>query len=431
MAKSILTLTAGLLLALFSNNAGAQSYSIQRGHTADDLYIYCRKNATSNSVMQFYHLWEHGKKISVQYTIPYPSTNNDLNLKNFVADLTPGLLYCTSVENLETPIYQSTDYGISWQLMNINIAGMLPPVALLGGSVAGEIIMTERLAALFFGIGSTTDFFATHILNVQYTSYFTKPEIGITSGEIYGINNAYTNNRDFLLHSQDFGVSIDTIPIDSAIVYNPNGNLAQKVCHGTQAGEIYLVTLEPEQSGFPHVYKIYHSTDYGSTYSYKSELKFEESSSYTDFTGGRDACSFYVVNWKFDQQLQRQIMQVYYSADCGQTFTLFEHDLNAYVSINELQQEFPGDLFIYPNPAKDKTTIKYMVKKPSTLSVEVYNSIGKCVYKVATRYTIYGEFVKTITTEGFASGMYTIQISTNGKIISSGKLLISEEQELR
>jgi hypothetical protein len=256
MKKSFLTQFSIILLIIISLQSFAQSYAIQRGHTDDDLYIYCRKNATSNSIMQLYHLWEHGRRLSVQYTIPYPSTDNDLNLKNFVADPTPGLLFCTSLTNADTCIYKSNDSGKTWHQMNSVFTGLVPPIALLGGSVAGEIIMTERPTVQYYGIGSTVDFFTTHMLNAQYTSYFTKPEIGIGSGEIFGINNAYTSNRDFLLRSPDFGVTIDTLAIDSALVFNPNGNSAHKVCHGTQAGEIYLITLEPEQSGFPHVYRI-------------------------------------------------------------------------------------------------------------------------------------------------------------------------------
>lgn len=356
MKKYFLFVTLNLFL--INSIISAQSYAIQRGHTNDDLYIYCRKNATSNSVMQFYYLWEHGQRISVQYTIPYPATDNDLNLKNLVADPTTGMLFCTSIANADTSIYQSVDYGKTWQHLPTLFNGLTPPIALLGGSVAGEIIMNERPSAAYYSIGSTSDFFASHIKNTQYTSYFAKPEVGVYSGEIYGINNAYSNNWDFLLHSSDFGVTIDTILIDSLVVYNPNGNLAHKVCHGILAGEIFLVTLEPAQTGYPNIYRIYHSTDYGSTYTFQSEIKLDESSSYTDFTGGRLNCSFYVVNWKFSQQLQRQILQVFYSSDCCQTFTLYEHDLDSFVNVDEFMANNYDRIVIFPNPSSEKLCIQ-------------------------------------------------------------------------
>jgi hypothetical protein len=412
MTKYFLFFALNLLLL---NSNIAQSYAIQRGHSSDDLYIYCRKNPASNSIMQFYRLWEHGQRISVQYTIPYPAEDNDLNLKNFTADPTPGMLFCTSLGNADTSIYKSTDYGKNWQRMTTLFNGLTPPIALLGGSVAGEIILTERPSASYFSIGSTTDYFATHVTNAQYTSYFTKPEVGINSGEIYGINNAYASNRDFLLFSPDFGVTIDTLAIDSAIVYNANGNLAHKVCHGTLPGEIFLITLEPEQSGFPHVYKIYHSTDYGSTYSYKSEIKFDESSSYTDFTGGREDCAFYVVNWKFNQQLQRQFMQVYYSTDCGQTFTMHEHDLDAFVSIAETEVKIDAAFVVFPNPSDNKLAIQSNTELKNSLFT-LYDMQGKVILEQSITNA-----VQQLDVSMLPAGTYPWQIVYKNKVIESGK----------
>jgi hypothetical protein len=426
MIKQILSLSVTLAWVSLSYLASAQSYAIQRGHGNDDLYIYCRKNATANSVMQMYYLGEHGKTISVQYTIPYPSTDNDLNLRNFVADPTPGMLFCTSLNNAVASIYQSVDYGKNWQQLGTVFSGLTPPIALLGGSVAGEIIMTERLSVQNYGIGSTTDFFATHMLNAQYSTYFAKAEIGINSGEIYGIDNAFASNKDFVLHSADFGVTITSKAVDSAIIYNPSGQQAQKVCHGSVPGEIFLVTLEPGQAGFPHVYRIYRSLDYGTTYSFRNEFRFDLSSSYTDFTGGRTDCSFYVVNWKFDQQLQRQIMQVYYSHDCGLTFTLYEHDLDEFVNIAEPEAKGVNALNVSPNPAITQAMVSCTLATPMTISVEVYNSLGKCISKSAEELQQPGKFAKTLDLEGKPAGLYTVQIMGNGELVSSGKLLIAK-----
>jgi len=422
MTKYILFFALNLLLL---NCNVAQSYAIQRGHSNDDLYIFCRKNLTSSSVLQFYHLSEHGSKISVQYTIPYPSTDNDLNLKNFVADPTPGMLFCTSLSNADTSIYKSTDYGKSWQHMTTLFNGYTPPIALLGGSVPGEIIMTERLFAQEYGIGSTTDFFETHINNASYNEYFTKPEVGITSGELYGINNAFASSRDFLLHSTDFGVTIDTIPIDSTVVYNPNGNLAQKLCHGTLAGEIYLATQEPAQTGFPHVYKIYHSVDFGDNFELRSSVKFDESSAYTDFSGSRDDCSFYVVNWKFDQQLQRQIMQVFYSADCGLTFTLFEHDLDNFVSIDKPESTETGYLSVSPNPAGNQATLSYKVKSGGWLKLTLTSADGKQCETIFEKKQPAGNYTLNLDCNLFPAGVYILRLSQADGSIQTCKLLIS------
>ncbi len=424
MYKSILFIAASIVSILISTNSNAQSYTIQRGHTSDDLYVYCRKNLSTKTIYQLYRTGEYGKTIKVQYTIPHPSPDNDLNLKNFVADPTPGMLFCTSVNNADTAIYQSTDYGKTWQHLGTYFNSQNPPIALLGGSVAGELIMMERPTAQYYGIGSTTDFFATHNINATYTSYFGKSEIGINSGEIYGINNAFTNNRDFLLHSVDFGVTIDTIPIDSAIVYNPNGNLVQKVCHGTVPGEIYLVTLEAEAAGFPHIYKIYHSTDYGASYTFQNTAKFDESSSNTDFTGGREDCSFYIANWNYDQVEQLQIIQIYYSNDCGLTFTLFEHLLDENVITPELVITNLSDISVSPNPAIAQATIHYQVRTNGNVKLNISSIDGTGITKLLEENQRAGLYDFELNCSNLKPGVYFVQLIQENGYNSGTKLLI-------
>ena len=424
MTKYFVHICTNILFIFLGIQANAQSYAVQRGHADDDLYVYCRKYLTSNSIYQLYRLTANGKNIKVQYTIPYPADDNDLNLKNMVADPTSGLLFCTSLSNADTSIFKSTDFGKSWQWMNTIFNGISPPIALMGGSVAGEIIMTERLSVQEYGIGSTTDFFASHTSNASYSSYFAKPEVGINSGEMYGINNAYASNRDFLLHSTDFGVTIDTIAIDSAIIYNPNGNLAQKVCHGALPGESYLITLEPEQSGFPHVYKIYHSTDYGAAYSLQNTLKFDESSANTDFSGGRGNCSFLAVNWKFDQQLQRQILQIYSSADCGQTFTLFEHDLNTNVSIPETEGETANILTVNPNPAQNHVNFDYWVVNNGNVKLTISSMGGMKKSLILDKYHHSGQYNLKFDCSILLPGVYIVTLQQMDGFTSSCKLVI-------
>jgi hypothetical protein len=372
-----------------------------------------------------YRTGEYGKTIKVQYTIPYPSPYNDLNLKNLVADPTQGMLFCTSISNADTSIYQSTDYGKTWQHLNTSFNSQNPPVALLGGSVAGEIILTERPSTQFYGIGSTTDFFATHTINALYTSYFTKPEIGISSGEIYGIHNAYTSNKDFLLHSVDFGVTIDTIPIDSTFIYNPNGNLAHKVCHGTLPGELYLVTLEAEQVGFPHVYKIYHSTDNGESFTFQNSVKFDESSAYTDFTGGREACTFYIANWIYNLVEQQQLLQIFYSNDCGQTFTLFEHILDENVNLPDLESSEIKSISVSPNPAISEVSIHYEVSESGIVKIEIYSVEGNKRFQILNNYTTVGRYELKLDCSDYTPGIYFVKMIQENGNSSSCKLIIS------
>ena len=167
------------------------------------------------------------------------------------------------------------------------------------------------------------------------------------------------------------------------------------------------------------------SADYGHTYALRSIAKFDESSSYTEFTGGREDCSFYELNWKFDPILQCQVLQVFYSSDCGLTFTLYEHTLDVHVDIKEIPETTQNKLFIYANPAGDNTVVSCKLAKPSLLSVEVYSAQGACVYKSTPEWNPDGDFTKTIVTKTLSAGLYTIQLRGDGKPVSSGTLLIS------
>lgn len=422
MNKLILFLASILLL---TSTAFAQSYAVQRGHAQDDLYVFCRKNISTNSEMQLYHLWDYGKKISVQYTIGGQSVDNDLNLKNFVADSMPGLLFCTSLSNADTSIYKSIDAGKTWEHMPTLFTGLTPPIALLGGSVTGEIILTERPAAQRYSIGSTTDYFVTHLRNALYNSYFTKPEVGIESGEIYGLNNTVSSTFDFLLHSQDFGITIDTILIDSVAVYKPAGKLAHKICHGSLPGELFLITREPEQSGFPNVFKIYYSSDYGANYVYKNELKFDSNSSFTEFSGGRENCSFYVVNWKYDPLLERQILQVFHSADCGSTFNLHEHELNATVDIAAEESEVTTGLTISPNPTSGFAVISYISAINEFISVEIFTTEGQKMQESEKLWQPSGSNQTIVYTNHLPNGSYVVNVISGKRIIASGRLLVN------
>lgn len=346
-----------LLLILSGIWTNAQNFAVQRGHFNDDIYVYGWRNLYHDpeNPVDFYHITHFGSQLDLQYSIPYPVANSDLNLRNFTADPTPGLLFCTSINEYDTPIYKSTDYGQNWELMETEFPYPASPIALLGGLVPGEVIMTVRANSSSYGLAFTRDYFASQHLQQTYYWYFTKPETGNVQGEVFGIKNDYSSNLDYILHTTDYGLNVTTSAVDSSVVYNPNGAQAFKICHGTMPGEVYLITTNPaEVDSLPYVYKIYHSTDNGASFDYKSSFSFGNSDVYTDFSGGREEGSFYAVNWLYKPELQNQILQIFYSNDYAATFEKHEFLLDQFVDFKPAAQD---DFRAFPNPVTGKAII--------------------------------------------------------------------------
>ncbi len=412
-----------ILMALY---ASAQTYTIQRGHALHDLYVFSRRNITfdSKNPMQLYYLCEYGKKIAVRYTIPYSEPASDINMKTLAADVTPGALYCTSSANSNpTPIYQSVDSGASWHLLPLEFNYVLPPLALLGGAAPGEFIMCVR-PDFQYGIDRTLDGFQTKERMISGIPYFLKPEAGAVSGEMYGIFNNYGSNKDFILHSFNFGQKIDTLAIDTTIVYNPAGNEALKISHGTHAGEFFLITKEPSlDAEFPNRFKIYYSADSGKSYVFKSEQVFSTASAYVDFSAGRDECSFYVINWKHEPALELVRMQVYYSSDCASTFTLHEHLLSWEVGKEENQVREVENMHLLENPVTDKLLCSFAVQKAGRYSFEIQNLNGQILYlSNEIEYEI-GNNTLEYDCSSLSSGMYIVSVKRENMVLGTCKMM--------
>lgn len=412
-----------LFIILFTGFTGilsAQNFAVQRGHFDDDIYVYGWRNLyhDANNPVDFYHISNYGTHLELQYSIPYPVVSSDLNLRNFTADQTQGLLFCTSVNEYETPIYKSIDYGKTWELLETEFPYSMPPIALLGGIVSGEVIMTVRLNSSTYGMAFTNDYFASQHLKQTYYWYFTKPETGNVQGEVFGIKNDYSSNLDFIFHTTDYGLNVTTIAIDSSVVFNANGIQALKICHGALPGEVYLITTNPPVvDTLPYVYKIFKSIDNGEKFEYKSTFSFGNSDVFTDFTGGREEGSFYVVNWHYRSDFQKQVLQIFYSADNASSFQLNEHLLDEFVK-NENPESSVFSLF--PNPATNFTTI-------SGTHLRVIDEI--VVNDISGRQVPVSKNLKTdknieIDCSNLENGLYLISLKSSEKVVKTLKLIV-------
>jgi len=72
---------------------------------------------------------------------------------------------------------------------------------------------------------------------------------------------------------------------------------------------------------------------------------------------------------------------------------------------------------VYPNPATDLTNIEFNVTSASDVTVQVINTLGQVVY---TNYMgeVNGTQKVTVNTTDFEAGMYLINITVNGNVMT-------------
>jgi len=365
-----------------------------RGHYQDDMYYY---DVTTSSL---YYLTESGKNISLRH-------DSLIFAPNIVADPSPGRLFRGNGEQL----FKSNDYGITFNQM-LPVFSMDTSFAhIVGGEISGEYYIDAYNGISFMKLFTVDSFLNTS----PCLNNFSTTDIGSMPGEIYSLG--ILSQGGYLCHSTDYGIHFDTIPIDSLLLNDIY--LFYSLCRGSKEGELYLVTMIP---AFEWQYKIYRSTDFGSTWVQFNMPQFQSVD--TKFTAGRGDCTFYISNAYFYSIPTDMILDIYASSDCGATFTKYTHMLPPGVGINENQKTGHAKLNITPNPASEKTTLSYTLAIPAKISVNIYNSLGKCVLQTNPTMEQPG-FSKTINIEGLPNGIYSVQLMEDGKIAASGKLVVS------
>jgi hypothetical protein len=68
---------------------------------------------------------------------------------------------------------------------------------------------------------------------------------------------------------------------------------------------------------------------------------------------------------------------------------------------------------MYPNPAKDQTTIHLTLANASHVSIRVFDMRGKELASLMDADLKEGVYSKSLNTSKFASGIYTVKIVSN------------------
>lgn len=364
-----------------------------RGHNQDDMYYFDYSGS-------LYYLTEDGKNISLQQDSIYFSAH-------FNTDPVSGRLFGSYNDQL----FSSNDFGMTLNQMNPIFSWDTTCGYIVGGEISGEYFLSAYHSGGYLNYYTVNSFLSTSLC----TNTYSIADVGSMAGEIYSVG--LIGQDAYLCHSNDYGVNFDTIPIDSLIVNNYYKMYS--LSRGSKEGELYLATMIPATVW---QYKIYRSTDFGSTWLQLNIPQFQSGD--TKFTAGRSDCSFYISNAYYSSTPPGIILEIYATTNCGATYVKYTHDLSLLTGIKNNIKKGPDQLSIAPNPASEKVTVSYTLSIPAKVSFNIYNSLGQCVLNTTPSWEA-GSIKKTISIENLKQGFYSVQIQSEGSVIATGKFIIS------
>ena len=95
----------------------------------------------------------------------------------------------------------------------------------------------------------------------------------------------------------------------------------------------------------------------------------------------------------------------------------------AFVSVEEIK--LLTNMELYPNPVtNNSTTLTLNLEKPTKIKVELLNTLGQSVLKVADTHLISGKNKIQINTSKLSSGVYFVAIEIDGKVKGAKKIII-------
>jgi hypothetical protein len=396
-----------LLLVTITYQANCQYSSYQtRGHTSDDIYVFCNNGAD----YFFYYLTLDGASVQKQDNAPIYG--------RWVAEPIPGKIIGHSSGNFG----ESDDYGQHFYALPPLPVSWIAIMGIYGGEAPGTFIIRGFDASVnpypMDVLYKTTDNFATYTLVADTLNELTYCEAGSIAGELYHI--PVVSGHAFLCHSLDYGATSDTLAIDTAIINENLGIEVKKLSHGATQGELYLVTIQ-EIAASRYKYIIYHSADYGVSWQMMSF--FEDNSNRLSFTAGRGACKFYIAIVTTTPGSTYNTLTILYSDDCAESFIPYYHLMTPDVGISE-KDPLPFVLSVSPNPASEIATITYELRKPGNVRLEIFSPEGRKLNVINQGSKARGKNSCQLICSNLSPGIYNLVLKTEQELLASTRLVI-------
>jgi hypothetical protein len=306
---------------------------------------------------------------------------------------------------------KSGDFGENWATISPKRQMVY---TVFGGVFPGECLMMAILdtiqnpRAQFY---KSYDNGTTLILTKDSATYIASGVMGHSSGEFY--TTCSVNGMAKLCRSIDFGFHFDTIPFTGDELKS-GGELYR----GANSGELFLVT---HNTVCPTTYKIYHSDDYGVTWTYKNEDTID-CSDIVHFSSGRGECTFYYVYFRGGVNEFTKI-HLYGSTDCGETFTKYDHTLFHTLSIDESGNSVDC-IKVNPNPALNSVYMTFKIKQAGNYKMELYSLDGRLIARIFQQNYLPGEQTYLYTNNKLKSGMYFLVLKGVSQPFLSTKIII-------
>lgn len=379
-----------ILFFLLLNFLYAEDY-ITKGPAPGEIYF--KAPLKSGTDMGLYHCWDYG-----QYPILMDSSGS---IGYITADADSGGIYHAAAGG---GLYYSNNYGNNFVLQS---GGETSSIS--SGIIPGEIYK------LALGIRRSEDYGVSFYL--MGSSPGGQINVGSMSGELYAL---YETHGD-LFFSSDSGHNFilvnDSIPPQIPFIW--------KLRHGTSSGEIFLLNSNSQE--------LFYSSDTGRTLTFKYQFNLYPSYEWgLDLVGSQVSGELFVLAYKYFFSGGGEFY-IYHSTDYGQTWSSYHH----LTEINTEHKNTIASYYLsqnYPNPFNPFTHIKYQLPKPSKVKLEIFNILGQMVktlvdkYQTADYYTVewkglndYGHRV--------GSGVYIYRITAESldgskNFVKSKKLLM-------
>ncbi len=101
---------------------------------------------------------------------------------------------------------------------------------------------------------------------------------------------------------------------------------------------------------------------------------------------------------------------------------------SAITDVDDTPEAISTKLTAFPNPAQEQTTITYELPVSGNVSLEVFDISGKKVNEIINQYQQTGNYTYSLDVEksGLSNGVYLINVSIDGQVAASEKVIISK-----